>query len=117
VSRLNPKILPRTEEELLAVTYKYLPDGSSRTKLDVTPEFESAIGVPESCVSAPLAAIEKIHRLEEFPLTTYINCPRGSMASAFTPASTVVRPGRGVKAPFVAFIENPEISPEKPFAT
>ena len=115
--RLNPKILPRTEEELLAVTNKYLPDGSIRTELDTRPELESTIGVPESCVSAPLEAIENIQRFAEFPLTTYINCASGSMAIASTPTSTVVGPKSGVKAPLVAFIENVEISPEKVFAT
>jgi hypothetical protein len=117
VSRLNPKTLPRPEDELLVVTYKYLPDGSINTELDTTPELESTIGVPESGVSAPLEAIEKIHSLEEFPLTAYMNCPGGSIAIASTPASTVVGLKSGVKAPVVAFIENAEMSPDKSFAT
>jgi hypothetical protein len=105
-------MVPRTEEELLAVTYKYLPDGSIRTELDTTPELDSAIGAPESGVRAPLESMEKIHTFEELPLTTYINCPPASIAIASTPASTFVRPGSGVKAPLVAFIEKAEISPD-----
>jgi len=105
-------MLPRTDEEPLAATYKYLPDGSIRTELDATPEVEITIGVPESGVSAPLEAIEKIHRFEEFPLTTYINCPSESIAIASTPASTVVGLESGVKAPVAASIEKAEISPD-----
>jgi hypothetical protein len=112
VSLLYPKTLPVTAEELLVVRYKYLPDGSIRTELDTTPELEITIGVPESGVSAPLDAIEKIHRFAEFPLTIYINCPSGSIAIASTPASTVVGAKSGVKAPVVVFIENDEMSPD-----
>jgi hypothetical protein len=115
---LKPKMLEEEEDEDPAATYKYLPDGSMSTELEVAPEFEIKIGMPWTAVNPPPESIENPQRFEEFALTTYRNWPSGSIAIASTPVSTIIgEVASGVKVPVVAFIEKAEMLPESVFAT